>query len=211
MDTEPPRLPAGERELPVPSQERSYLAIGPEHTFYSGRAAAVAATWAALGLLTVALTAAGALTLLLGLVLFALLGGLGTLAMFATARPSAAPRLEIMPGVARYTGGQWRRRETVVHFDRVAAASVVQGPFERLVTHTATLEIALACGSSLIRLKVPGLTDASSQKEAVLEVAQTGSLSEREWEQVSLARRTVAVLEEVSEELSRMRNRLDRL
>ncbi|MGI6208054.1 MAG: PH domain-containing protein [Anaerolineae bacterium] len=215
MNEQPPRLPSSlpsdEENLPVPEEQRTYLALSPERALYNGRATALAAGWAALSLLTVILAVAGALSPLAGLGTFLLLGALATFAILTYARPSARPRLEIMPGVARYTSGQWRRRETVVHFDRVAAASVVQGPFERWVTHTATLELTLACGAGLIVLRVPGLADASAQREAALGIAETGSLSDREYEQISLARRSVSVLEEVSEELSRMRNRLERL
>ncbi|NPV07136.1 MAG: PH domain-containing protein [Anaerolineae bacterium] len=206
-----PSRPPGESDLPVPAEERTYLALSPDRTLYNSRAAALAAAWASLSLAVAGLALAGVVSPLAGLTTFLLLAVLGTVAMLIAARSSAAPRLEIMPGVARYAGGHWRHRETIVHYDRVAAASIVQGPFERFVSRTATLELTLACGSGLVKLKVSGLTDASAQRDSVLSVAGTASLTETEWEQVSLARRTVSVLEEVNEELSRMRSRLERL
>lgn len=200
-----------DRELALPQGERSYIRLEASRRLADAQAASVAGAAGA----AVALVALLALAGILGpvpavLLLVALLAAASGL-IISSVQSQGAAALEVMPGLIRHTSGGLRRRETIVHYDAIVAATVVQGLLGRYLSHTATLELTLACHSGPIRLRMAGLDDTATHRETLLGIAARESAAGSELAQVELVREMARAMAELLAEMRQMRQRLDRL
>ena len=192
-------------------EELSYLALQPSQRWADAQAVAAMGASGVAGLAVLTATLAGGLAPGLGLLAVLLLSVTAAAGFVLLNQRQRVSRLEIMPGVATATSGVLRHKETIVHYDAIAAATVSQGALERLLWHTATLELSLVCQGGLVKLGLPGLDNAAAHRESLLQIGRTHSLERPQSEQLELARQTVNLLSELAEDMQRTRQRLERL
>lgn len=194
-----------------PAGEPAYLRMQVSARYTDAHVRVVAAAASGLAALAIGLTLVGALPAAAGVAaLMAVMLATATL-VWSLVQSRRASRLEVMPGVIRYTGGSLTQRETIVHYDAVVAATVRQGLIERRLSRTATLELTLAAHGGMLRLRLPGVENAAAHRETVLALAATRSLDGARSEQLELARQTADALGQLLDEMSRLRQRMERL
>jgi len=208
LTPEPPLALEKQKDSP---ERATQLILHPSRRLLDAQQKAVASVAALGALLCVLLAGVGILPPGLAATILPVIT-LAAAALFALmSRNHQASCLEIMPGLARHSHGAFTHKETLIRFDSIVAATVVQGPLERYLARTATLELTFSCASGLLRVRIPGMENASVQRQAVMTMGQPSQPTEEETPDSLLSQPPVhELLNEMLDQLKQLRERMER-